>query len=36
LIGWVSGGALKISVERFPLDDVARAHAAISDRPHDR
>lgn len=32
MIGWVTGGKLKISVERFPLGDVARAHEAISNR----
>lgn len=32
MIGWTLNGKLKISVERFPLDEVARAHEAISNR----
>ncbi len=32
MIGWAVGGQLKISVQRFPLADAARAQQAISSR----
>ncbi len=32
LLGWAASGKLHISVERFPLAEVARAHEAISQR----
>ncbi len=32
LIGWATGGKLQISVDRFPLAEVAHAHDAISNR----
>ena len=32
MLGWVSGGKLRIDVTRFPLTEAAKAHQAISAR----